>query len=69
MKLSESELDEAIADTEQPLFERRLATAIKNSDWKVIDSMINQVYGTPKQTIEQTNLTPPEPLEDLRKEK
>lgn len=69
MKLSEAELDVIIADTEQPLFERKLADALKAGKWKEFESMIVQVYGYPKQTIEQTNLTPPEPLEDLRKEK
>lgn len=69
MKLSEEELDDIIEDFSLPLFERKLAQALKDGKWREFESMIVQVYGYPKQTIEQTNLTPPEPLEDLRKEK
>lgn len=67
MKLTSDELGEVVSSKDTPLFEKKLAIAIKDGDWKVLESMTNQVYGTPKQTIEQTNLTPPEPLEDLRK--
>lgn len=69
MKLKSSELEAIVKDDETPLFDKKLAVAIKDGKWKELESMIVQVYGYPKQTIEQTNLTPPEPLEDLRKEK
>jgi hypothetical protein len=53
-KLSEAELKAIYDDPESPLFERRLAEAIIKGDWKVIESIINQVYGQPKQ---QTDIT------------
>lgn len=54
MKLSEPDLIAVYQDVEAPLFERKLARAIKDGKWKEIESMINQVYGTPKQTVEQS---------------
>lgn len=65
MKLSADELGEIVKDKATPLFDIKLATAIRDGDWKILDGMINQVYGSPKQIIEQTNLEPPKPLEDL----
>lgn len=61
MKLTDSELGEIYTDKDAPLFERRLANAIKHGDWKIIESMINQVYGFPKQEIKQTNIEVPAP--------
>lgn len=61
MKLNESELFKIAKDKDAPLFERKLAIAINKGDWKDIEHMINQVYGFPKQTVEQTNLEPPAP--------
>lgn len=69
LKLSESELRELAADSEAPLFERKLATCIAKGEWKEIEGMINQVYGKPKETIEHKDITPPEPLELLKKKK
>lgn len=54
MGLSEPDLIAVYQDVEAPLFERKLARAIKDGKWKEIESMINQVYGTPKQTVEQS---------------
>jgi hypothetical protein len=53
-KLSEDELQAIYDDREAPLFERRLAQAIIGGDWKTIESIINQVYGQPKN---QTDIT------------
>lgn len=59
MKLSEEDLIKVYQDSDAPLFERKLARAIKDGKWKEIESMINQVYGTPKQTVEQNvNIDP-----------
>lgn len=69
MKMSVQELTDIVQDANTPLFDIRLATAIKDGNWKILDGMINQVYGAPKQTIEQTNLEPPKPLADLTKKK
>lgn len=55
MKLSEPELAEVYQDINAPFFERKLARAIKDGDWKAIESMINQVYGQPKQSTDVTS--------------
>ena len=72
MQMTSDELQAIAKDDKAPLFERKLAIAINKSDWKVIDSMINQVYGYPKQQTEaKVDLTPKnieikvlEPLQD-----
>lgn len=66
MKLTEAELIEVAKDKDAPYFERKLAVAINQGDWTTIEHMINQVYGTPKQVIEQTNIEM-KPLIDLTK--
>lgn len=68
MKLTESELIDVAKDKDAPYFERKLAVAINQGDWNVIEHMINQVYGTPKQIVEQTNIEA-KPLLDLTKRK
>ena len=46
-----------VKDKNAPMLERRIARALLNeNDWKVTESMINQVYGMPKQEIKQTNI-------------
>lgn len=67
MKLSSAEIDAIADDVDAPLFERKLAIAIVNGDWKIIEGMTNQVYGYPKQSVEQVNLTPPPPLSPRKK--
>ena len=67
MELSEAELRTIADDAMSPLFERKLAIAICKGEWKGIESMINQVYGYPKQSVEQVNLTPPPPLSPRKK--
>lgn len=52
MEMSKGQLQEVIDDEERPLFEQKLATAIKQGRWREIESMINQVYGQPKQTVD-----------------
>jgi hypothetical protein len=52
MSMAEEELLEIYSDKDAPLFERKLARVIHTSQWKEIEAMINQVYGTPKQSIE-----------------
>lgn len=65
MKLSEPELKAVADDIDAPYFERKLATAIKKADWKVIREMTDQVYGQPKQTID-TTIAIPQPLAPVR---
>lgn len=54
MKLSDEQIDEIISSPETPRFEKNLATAVKNGNWKDIESMINQVYGKPKESVDLT---------------
>ena len=61
MKLSPSEIDEIITNQERPLFEIKLAQAIKSGRWKEVESMINQVYGSPKETKDLT-VSMPKPI-------
>ena len=65
MKLSHKELQEFALDEDNPLFDRKIAKFIADGDWKTIKDMVAEVYGTPKQTIEQTVIEQPIPLEDL----
>lgn len=67
MEMGESELRAIAEDKDRPLFERKIARFIKDGNWKEIKEMIAEVYGVPKQVIEQTNLEPPKPLKDLSK--
>lgn len=55
MKLSEDELKAISKDKTQPLFEKKLADAILNGDWKTIREMVHEVYGTPKQSVDVTS--------------
>lgn len=68
MKLSGEELRTVESDEEAPMFERKLAKAILNGEWKEIESMINQVYGQPKATI-SAEVAEVKPLVDLTKRK
>lgn len=65
MKMSEDELLKLVQDKDAPYFERTLAWAMSQKDWKTMREMIAEVYGVPKQTIEQTVIEKPIPLEDL----
>lgn len=69
LKLSEKELKAIAEDIDAPYFERKLARCINKGDWKVVEGMMNQVYGQPKQTIEQTNIEPPKPLSPRKAKK
>lgn len=64
MRLTGAELYEIIADEKQPLFKRRVAEAIDKGEWKTLEAMLNQVYGTPKQQVALETPTP-KPLIDL----
>lgn len=62
MKLTESDLKNIVLDESLPYFERKLATAINKGQWKEIESMINQVYGAPKSSVDITSEGQPIPL-------
>lgn len=55
MKLSESELVEIINDVAKPLFEHKLATALRDGNWQTIKEMMQEVYGKPKESVEHSN--------------
>jgi len=65
MELSDQDLQIVIDDDTAPLFERKLAIAISEGDWKTIREMIDQVYGQPKQTVD-TTVVIPQPLAPVR---
>ena len=54
MKLSGDELQGIIDDANAPLFERKLAEAIRDSNWTVIKEMTQEVYGKPKESVDVT---------------
>ena len=56
LKLTEAELLEIVNDKDAPYFERKLARCINKGDWQVIQGMMNQVYGMPKQVNENKNI-------------
>ncbi len=57
MKLGEAEIVKIANDKDAPLFERRLARSLlKENEFKTTEAMINQVYGVPKQVVENTNI-------------
>ena len=67
MELEEDELRKIAESKDAPLFERKLAIAIRKGGWREIKEMIQEVYGYPKQSVEQVNLTPPPPLSPRKK--
>ena len=56
LKLSEAELLALADDKDAPYFERKLAGCIRKGDWATLAGMMNQVYGMPKQEVQQTNI-------------
>lgn len=56
LKLSEEELTAITEDKNAPYFERKLATCIRKGDWVVLQGMMNQIYGMPKQVNENKNI-------------
>ena len=63
---TEAQLQAIIIDTDAPMFARNLAGSIlgEGKSFKTAAEMINQVYGTPKQTIDH-EVANPLPLIDL----
>lgn len=55
MKLSEEELIAVASDKDAPYFERTLAFAMAQKDWKTMKEMIAEVYGTPRQSVDVTS--------------
>ncbi len=55
MKMSEEELEAVVKDKTASYFERTLAFAMSQKDWKTIREMIHEVYGTPKASMDLTS--------------
>lgn len=55
MKMTEEELGEVVKDKNATYFERTLAVAMSQKDWKTIREMIHEVYGTPKSSVDVTS--------------
>ena len=55
MKLSAEELKKVAEDKTAPMFEQKLAIAIKNGLWREIKVMIQEVYGKPKESVDLTS--------------
>lgn len=58
MQMTEDELLEVAKNKKAPYFERKLAVCINKGDWKVVEGMLNQVLGAPKQPVETIDRTP-----------
>lgn len=56
MKLSDEELESLAKDKSLPMFERKLANCVHNGTWREIKEMMNQVYGYPKQVVDNNNI-------------
>lgn len=72
IELSDQELSEVVNDDKSPRFERDIAKILLSdipieNKWKIVEGMINQVYGYPKQSVERVDLTPPPPLSPRKK--
>lgn len=55
MTMTESELSAIVKDKDASYFERTIAVAISEKQWKTIREMIHEVYGTPKQSVDLTS--------------
>lgn len=66
--LTDEELEKIRTNPTAPRFEKDIADvmldpSLKTSEkWKIIKEMIDEIYGLPKQSVEQVNLEPPVPL-------
>ena len=68
LKCSRAELLKITEAPDAPLFEKKLAyLLLQEPDWKVVEGMLNQVYGQPKQRLEVEPVQP-KPLIDLTEE-
>ena len=65
LKLPRNDILRISNDENAPLFEKKLAyLLLQEPDWKVVEGMLNQVYGQPKQRLEVEPVQP-KPLIDL----
>lgn len=52
MLLTEDELQAILGNGQSPLFEQKIAEAIMDGSWSILEGMINQVYGSPRSSVE-----------------
>jgi len=52
MLLTEDELQAILGNGQSPLFEQKIAEAIMDGSWSILGGMINQVYGSPRSSVE-----------------
>ena len=65
LKLKRDDLVRISNDDDSPLFEKKLAyLLLQEPDWRIVEGMLNQVYGQPKQRLEVEPVQP-KPLIDL----
>lgn len=55
MKLGTDDLQDIVDDPQSPVFEKKLAQAILDGQWREIKEMIEQVYGKAKESMELSN--------------
>ena len=55
IKMSDEEIQELIDNPNTPRFDKNMAIAVQEGQWREIDSMINQVYGKPKESVDVTS--------------
>lgn len=65
LKLKRDDLLRISENPDAPLFEKKLAyLLLQEPDWRIVEGMLNQVYGQPKQRLEVEPVQP-KPLIDL----
>lgn len=65
LKLTRDDLVRISEDKDAPLFEKKIAFLLLDKpDWRIVEGMMNQVYGAPKQRLEVEPVQP-KPLVDL----
>ena len=65
MKLGSADLQDVVDNPQSPVFEKKLAQAILDGQWREIKEMIQEVYGKPKESVDLT--TGGEPMTALVK--
>lgn len=68
-ELDADELDRIMSDPKEPALRQNLAKVVKKGDWNTLIQMMNQIFGLPKQEIQQTIIEPPAPLSPRKQKK
>ena len=54
MKLGFADLQDIVDEPLSPVFEKKLAQAILDGEWREIKEMIQEVYGKPRESVDVT---------------